>query len=390
MIQRAKLRLVMNHPYFAMTALKMEYVANDAVGTMSINSKAITYSPSWVNSLKIEEVEAVIAHEVLHYLLLHHVRGIGKDGDTWNEACDYVVNAELRKYFKLPAGNLYDPKFEGMDADTVYALLETDKANKQKQQQNQQDDGNDDGDDDSGSNQPQQGSDNQGSSDKNQPQNWGKVEAVKEDEAAEAEAEAKEAASEALNAAKQAGKGFSPALTAMLHEIIEPKKDWRALLNKFMAEIAKNDYTWAKPNRRYTSMGLYLPSLESLEIGKIVFAIDTSISVNENLLANFGGELKGIASMFSIPITVIHCDDDIRKVEELDIDTDLTPVGRGLTSFEPVFKYVNENLPDTKALIYFTDGFCHDKIEAPDYEVLWVIYGNPNFRWNFGEIINII
>ena len=79
----------------------------------------------------------------------------------------------------------------------------------------------------------------------------------------------------------------------------------------------------------------------------------------------------------------------MQKVEEVDEDSVITPVGRGGTSFTPAFDYVNDNLPETKMLIYFTDGFCRDKVEEPEYETLWMIYGNPTFKYHFGNVIHI-
>jgi predicted metal-dependent peptidase len=353
----------------------MEYVEDKSVGTASIGCKRriIKYNPDFVKSQNTGKNTTLIAHEVLHYYFLHHIRGIGKDPNDWNKACDYAVNAILRKAgFEMPEGHLYDPKFEDMYAEEIYKII-----HKDDEKENQQgDSGNGDGDDNN-------------ESDSNAPQNWGKVESPENsDDLAEAEAEAKQDAIEAMNVGKQAGK-LPGNLEEKLTELIEPQKNWRELLLKFIAEIAKNDYSWSKPNRRYLPSGLYLPQLESIELGKVVFAIDTSCSVDTKLLSSFVAEIKEAASLFNFPVTVIHCDTAVRKVEELDEDSEIIPVGRGGTSFYPVFDYVNDNLPDTKALVYFTDGECWDKLTEPEYEVLWVIYNNPHYKSDFGEIIHI-
>lgn len=371
-LQKAKTRLVMGHPYFAMTALKMEYIADESVGTMSIGTKNIKYAPSFVQSLHIDELTAVLAHEVLHYLLGHVIRGLGKDHDDWNEACDYVVNAILRKAnFKLPANHLYNPRYENMDAEQVYQIIHS-KKEKQDQQQ-------DSGDDGEGTGKSQ---------DKSLPQNWGKIEKPERDaNIKEIENEIREAAEAAKDSAKKQGKGISEMLEAVLKDVIEPKMSWREILQKFIAEIAKNDYSWQRPNNRYLPSGLYLPCLHSIEVGKVAFAIDTSMSVNDKLLAEFVAEMKEASSIFNFPVTVIHCDTQVRKVEELEFDSNIVPAGRGFTAFQPVFDYVNQEMPDVKALIYFTDGECSDVLKEPHYPVLWVIYNNPRFKAQFGEVI---
>jgi len=368
MLKKAKLRLILNHPFFATTALKMEYVEDKAVGTISITRKKITYNPDFIKRLNLDNNVALLAHEVLHYNLLHHIRAKGKDPDDWNKACDYAINPILLDSgFKLPKGYLYESRFNGKSADEIYKIIHQEK---EKKPENQDGDSGDEGQDDSA------------------PQNWGKVEAPAEDEIAEAEAEAKQDAAEAINIGKQAGK-LPSGIEEKITELIEPRKDWRELLLKFIAEIAKNDYDWTRPNNRYLVSGLYLPHLKSMELGKVVFAIDTSISVDRELLSAFVSEIKEASSLFNFPVTVIHCDTKVQKVEELDSDSEITPVGRGGTEFNPVFDYVNENLPDTKALVYFTDGDCWDKPAEPEYEVLWAIYGNPRFKIEFGEIVHM-
>jgi len=373
MLKRAKIQLILNHPFFATTALKMEYVEDETVSTMSVSQRKIKYNPEFIKSISRDECVAVLAHEVLHYNLLHHLRIKDKNADNWNKACDYAINPILRNSgFKLPNGHLYKPEFENKSAEEIYKII-----HKDDEKENQQgDSGNGDGD---GNNE----------SDSNAPQNWGKVESPENyDDLAEAEAEAKQDAIEAMNIGKQAGK-LPGNLEEKLTELIEPQKNWRELLLKFIAEIAKNDYSWSKPNRRYLPSGLYLPQLESIELGKVVFAIDTSCSVDTKLLSSFVAEIKEAASLFNFPVTVIHCDTAVRKVEELDEDSEIVPVGRGGTFFYPVFDYVNDNLPDTKALVYFTDGECWDKLTEPEYEVLWVIYNNKHYKSDFGEIIHI-
>jgi predicted metal-dependent peptidase len=370
MLKKAKMNLILNHPFFAQIALRMEYIEDEKVGTMSISRKAIRYSPTFVKSLRLEECVGVLAHEVLHYSLGHHARGKGKEQDRWNKACDYVINPILMENkLKLPSNCLYDPRFNGLNAEQVYQILEKEEGKEEKQ--------------------PQQDEKGSGKSDDNAPQNWGKVEEPEDGEEQVTEAEAKETTIQAMNAAKQAGKGINGAFEKAIKELLEPKKNWWELLQKYFAERAKNDYTWTRPNYKYLQMGLYLPSLHSLELGRIVFVIDTSGSMNTGLLAKVIAELKEAMKLFNLPVTVIHCDSEVRKVEELEQDSAIVPIGGGGTRFQPTFDYVTENLPDTKALVYFTDGFCRQKPTEPEYDTIWIVYDNPTFKMEFGNVIFI-
>ena len=392
MFQKAKIQLVLNHGFFAEVALKMKYVEDVSVGTVGINTTEIRYNPEFVKTLTPQERIAILAHEALHYLFLHHLRGKDKDQKDWNIACDYAINPILKDSgFQLPKNHLDLYEFHGKNAEAIYELIHKDK---QEKPQNESESGN--GEDKAGdqneSGNGKSGNDPQNSSGtgQNEPQDWGKVlEPTDDVNMAEAEAEAKQMALSAMQLAKQAGT-LPGGMEQIINEIIEPKQNWKELLLKFMAEKAKNDYSWIRPNPRYIQQGVYLPSLESLEFGKAVFTIDTSGSVDEDLLAQIFAELKEVAAVFNISLTVIHSDSKVQKVEEVDEDTVMKPVGGGGTRFQPAFDYVNENLPDTKVMIYFTDGYCSDKVDyEPEYETLWIIYDNPTFTYHFGTVIHI-
>lgn len=374
MFQRAKIQLVLNHSFFAEVALKMNYVEDASVGTVGINTTEIRYNPEFVKTLTLQERIGVLAHEALHYYFLHHLRGKGKDHSDWNKACDYAINPILKNEgFTLPKNHLDKIEFHGKSAEIIYGMIHKDQQN-----ESQSDNG------ESGGN-PQ----NSSGTGQSEPQDWGKVlEPADDVNMAEAEAEAKQMALSAMNNAKKAGH-LPESIESVIQDILDPKQNWKELLLKFMAEKAKNDYSWVRPNPRYIQQGVYLPSLESLEFGKAVFTIDTSGSIDEDLLAQIFAELKEVAAVFNISLTVIHSDSKVQKVEEVDEDTVMKPVGGGGTRFQPAFDYVNENLPDTKVMIYFTDGYCFDKVDEPDYETLWIVYNNPTFTYNFGTIIHV-
>ena len=86
------------------------------------------------------------------------------------------------------------------------------------------------------------------------------------------------ATQQAAQAAKMAGK-LPRSLARYVEELLEPVVDWREALRQFVDQIARNDYTWTRPNSRYFSRGLILPSLYNQEIPPLVVAVDTSGSI---------------------------------------------------------------------------------------------------------------
>lgn len=366
-LEKAKIGLILNEPFFASAALQLEYREDSTIETCGVNGKVIRYNPDFFLSFPPEMRKTLIVHEIMHVILLHHLRIGGKDPKTWNEACDYVVNPLIKNAgFQLPEGALFNHKFANMSAEDVYKLLQQQKQ-KEEEQENQN------------------GNENEKSN--NGPESFGKVEAPPETEdLKQMEQEAKQMALSAYNAAKQAGQVHG-GMKEIITDLVEPKHDWIETLSRFACEIAKNDYTWTKPNPRYVPSGMYLPALESLEIIRVVFIMDTSGSMDKERLKSVITEMKEIMIIFNITVSVIHCDTKVQKVEELTQDDEIVPVGRGGTCFQPAFDYVTKNLEDTKAIVYFTDGDAGDRFKDPECPVLWAVYGNERFKPDFGEVI---
>lgn len=392
-LKKAKVNLILNEPFFATLLLPIETIEDNTINTCCINGKQIKFNPDFIDSLPQNEVVSLLAHEIMHVAMLHHLRAGNKEHDLWNKACDYAINPLLKQHdFILPDHALIDSKYDNSSAEQIYKELYEDKQEQEQGQEpdNQSGEGsqNDNGNGQADENNNQQ-PDSQG-----QPQKtgakWGEVEQLTTNlsEIAEAESEMKQQLVQAVEAAKQAGKG-SAGLQKLVSDLLETKVNWREVLERFICEIARNDYTWSKPNPRYFHAGLYLPKLENMEVGNIIFIIDTSGSVNELILTQFTSELKEAMSIFNSPVTVIHSDWEVQKVEQLDPDNDISPVGGGGTDFRPAFDYINDNDLMPRAAIYLTDGYCSRYPEEPEYPVLWAVYNNNSFNPPFGEVIEI-
>ena len=91
-----------------------------------------------------------------------------------------------------------------------------------------------------------------------------------------------------------------------------------------------------------------------------------------------------------VPHPVIWCDTEI-SVQVISDPKELEPQGGGGTMFSPVFKWVNKNKPQTKGVVYVTDGYCSDFGPEPEYPVLWVLtQENQGFQPPFGEVVCVI
>ena len=92
--------------------------------------------------------------------------------------------------------------------------------------------------------------------------------------------------------------------------------------------------------------------------GHIVVAVDTSSSVGQEEYAALMSELTGICEDAAPDnVTVIYCNTSITRVDTFEdpediTEQDLARLGGGGTSFDPPFKYVEDNDLDVDSFIY--------------------------------------
>ena len=158
-----------------------------------------------------------------------------------------------------------------------------------------------------------------------------------------------------------------------------------------MFSLSKDDYSWRKPNRRFISQGIILPSLYSEGIGKIDFAIDTSGSVSQEDFNRFISEIGYVFQRFNPKeIGIMQFDSVLQsndKVVSMQDFMKLEFQGGGGTQIEPVLEAYKES--SAKALIVLTDGYLYHGEELdPKKPVVWCIYDNPRFVPKFGTAIH--
>jgi predicted metal-dependent peptidase len=360
--QKAKIALLLDQPFFGSLLMNLE-CRKAPVETMSTNGKDLKWSEKFVEILQPVEIKSVLAHEVLHCALLHHLRRGNRDTKAWNVACDYVVNQIIidSPGFQLPQGALIDPSFKGKCAEELYQ--EPQPGDKQN-------------------NKPGQGSPSCGEVEDSPEQS-------DESKVKEEEANWKVALTQATNMAKAMGK-LPAGMERLVEEVLNPKTPWQEVLKNLVREIFKNDYCWSRPNRRYLQSGFIMPSLYSENLGPLVIGIDTSGSIDDTLLNKFISEVESIVhECRPSKVILIDCDTEIGKIQEFE-PGDILPRkfgGGGGTSFRPVFDYV-KTIEDPVGLIYLTDLEGSFPKEEPSYPVFWATYGGCS-RYPWGTLVPI-
>jgi len=360
----ARMKLLVEQPFFAYLALHLELVEG-RTHTAGVDGRHFFYNPEYIRTLSNRadkpEIQGLWCHEVLHLALDHLGRRGTREGLRWNIACDYAVNAIIKRAaaenpegLVLPEGCLYDESFENMSAEEIYPLIKTLDV-------------------------------------------WvcGKFwhddhdlweEATTEEERKTLAREWKERVSRAAHTARQQGK-LPGHLETLVEDLIEPRLDFSKYLRNFVLTASKNDYRLSPPHKKHLWRGFYMPSFYGEAI-EIAVAVDTSGSINDEEIKFALSEIWGICQQFTNhTLHLIQCDAQIQDYTVLKEFDELPRKvkGRGGTDFRPVFDLIRTKNLNISALIYFTDTYGTFPEQAPPYPVLWVIWQERDVP--FGEKI---
>lgn len=363
-IVKARTKLLLDFPWFGSLSMRLGIESSDKIETVDVDGTRMRYNPAFADSLSDQHLVAVMAHEVMHCALLHPFRRNGRDSKLWNQACDYAINSQLVSAgFHLPDNALLDTQFDGLSADVIYARL----ANKPKDPDN--------------GNKPDTGtiSDPQPTPASGQPKPM-------------TESDWAVATQQASAVSKAAGK-LSEGLAESVKAAQKSPADWLSILREFVEDLSPSDYSWIHPNRRFAATGLYLPGILKQNLGHVAIAVDTSGSIDTNLLALFANELNSIFSEAKpSKITVLYCDSQVQKIQEFEpcAEFELSAIGRGGTAFQPVFDAISKFDSPPACLLYFTDLDSSDSPSQPsDYSTLWVTPLSVTRHPPFGSAVRI-
>lgn len=367
-LTKARIALVLDHPFFGSLLMRLKMVEDNTCKTLWTDSKVIGYNPEYVASLNQFTLAAALAHEIIHIANGHCWRGLGFESGKWNKAADHVTNHLLKDSgFHIPDNWLCDAQYKGMSAEGIYQIMPVEQKNES--------------DDEDDSAQP-------GKSDNDQP---GEARAIAKDGTEDqVEAEWKLAISQAAKSAKMYGK-LPAGLERLVSEVTKVDSEWESQLLRFAVEKSTNDYTWTKPNRQYIQRRLYLPSLESPQLGALFVGIDTSTSITDEILNKFAGHLNAIFDQAKPrEVVVVYVDTEVNRVDKFEQGDviELTPCGGGGTDFRPFFDHIAELDEVPVCAIYLTDTEGCFPDQEPDYPVLWGSI-KENATVPFGELIYI-
>ena len=362
--------------------------------TAKTNGRDAFYGRTFVDMLSDKELAFLVLHENMHKCYRHLTtwRALYEiDKSIANQACDYVINIQLHDMdsgetmIAMPRDKttrkhigLIDVKFRGMDTKQVFDILM-----KKKQEGG--------GGGGGGGEQTDSESDSPGLDE----HDW--------QGAKEMSTEAvKELTQEIESALRQggiyAGKVGGDMLRSV-QEMLEPKVDWREVLRRFVRTSLKDrdSPSWRKAHKNYLWQDIILPSIVGKRMKHLVVAMDTSGSIQGEMLSMFMGELnKVVLSTNPERVDMLYWDTEVAGHETHKGDAKLIvsktkPKGGGGTNPDCIPEFMlSKSLGKADALVVLTDGYMSSdprRWAGLGLPILWCIIGSDSFKIPRGQVV---
>ena len=184
----------------------------------------------------------------------------------------------------------------------------------------------------------------------------------------------------------------------VIKELTEPQTDWREILSTFIQEEVV-DYSFSPPDKRYGDSPFFLPDFNDTDvtIKDVLFMIDTSGSMSDDLITLAYSEVKGALDQFDNKLNGMlgFFDADVVPPVPFCDEESLFSIkvsGGGGTDFAPIFSYVKNEMTDNlpSIIIILTDGYAPFPHESCSLgiPVLWLL-NNESVTPPWGRIARI-
>lgn len=404
----SRMRILCSHGFYGLLLMNMVYAVDEKTPTAWTDGYRITFGTKFLDDLSDSELDFIMMHEILHVALQHCLRGSDiNDHERFNIACDIVVNSNILLENNLNKNSITLAKYgesmhvapdgvEGYNytAEQVFNMLTPNKNKK-----NPQGDG-------------AKGSKGRGKSEKGSDGKYGsalgralqtegeaRAKGIWDDHSHWGDIEDEEAlrdvwvkrfedAVKAISIRDPSNtRGLLPAFAKRhLDELMKPQTDWKTVLNDFVQEEVC-DYSFSPPDRRFDDNPFFLPDFNEKEdtVEDILFMIDTSGSMSDDMVTAAYSEIKGAIDQFNGRLKgwLGFFDAAIIKPKPFESEEAfrlIRPAGGGGTDFQIIFEYVNKFMQDKPpvSIIILTDGFAPFPKEklANGIPVLWLINNN--------------
>lgn len=406
----SRTRVLAKYGFLGLLLMHMKMALDESIETAATDAEYIYFSPKFLNELSDNELDFILMHEILHVVLKHCFRDGDRIPELFNIACDIVINSIILQEHGFDLKSITLDKYgtsmhiapdgkEGCNytAEEVYEMLEKKMSNKGMKGKNGSD--NNSQGSSSSSNSSDSDGDTGGTSNSKTIDDHSKWK-EKSGETKDKEVEWDNRVYEAIKAIERqneaSGAGNMPAyMERIINKLTTPQIDWRYVLNEFIQEEI-NDYTFLPPDYRYSG-DFFLPSYSDKDdiVKNVLFMIDTSGSMTNEMITYAFSEVYGAIAMFDGKLSgklgffdyVVHNVVDFNDVSDI---VKIKPMGGGGTSFESVFEYVDRMDEPPVMIIILTDGQApYPKLDSSyNIPILWLI-NNDLITPPYGKVARI-
>jgi predicted metal-dependent peptidase len=356
-------RTLIYFPIFKIIISNIKFIEKNSVNTACTNCNTIYYNSDFFQTISLDEQVSVIAHELMHITLKHISRMEDRDIEIWNYATDAVINQIIKKNgLPLVEGVIDCPDALDYSAEEYYEMVK---------------------------NRPdcdELMSKYRHAKEESFVASHDKWDSKEEEEVTEdipnitehniTDVNKKLVHDENQDIRDGLGRGAIGSDSKKIDTVgsSAPVIDWKTFLQRKKKKIVSTDYNLHQGE--FDEEGIYKYPFELIRKANIEILIDTSGSVDDELVKAFLRECKNIFDDFEIKIgcfdTEFYGFHSIKDKEELD---SFTIEGRGGTDFDVAVKSFSKK---ASLKIIFTDGY--DNVSVDSNDVIWIVYGNTNFK----------
>lgn len=388
----SKMRILCNNGFYGLLLMHMKYGLDAECGTAYTDGKVIRFDPKFLDELNDDELDFIMMHVILHVALKHCFRGRELEKELYNIACDIVVNSNILLSNNMDtrtitlrsdgeAMHLAPNGKEGYEytAEEVYNMLQKNLGmNNAKLQSN--------------------GKTKNTTNIIDNHTKWQQIEKNKELE--ELWISRLDEVSKTIEIRDSIiNRETMPAFAQRrLKELKNAQTDWREILIDFLQEEVV-DYSFMPPDRRFDDCPFFLPDFNDKDIKpeNILFMIDTSASMKDDMVTAAYSEVKGAIEQFNGKLIGMLGFFDAAVIEPVPFENEeefemIKAIGGGGTNFQIIFNYVKEYMTDNLpvSIIILTDGYAPfpKESEAMGIPVIWLL-NNEKVNPPWGKVARI-
>jgi predicted metal-dependent peptidase len=394
-LQEAKLRFFFQEIWFGPLLNQIDYkvTTSPLVKTACTDGKVAYFSLQFMQTLTLDELVFVLAHELLHCLLDHLARkGVSRRKSVWNYACDYAINAMLIKYkIGTPIkGILHNPDYAGLTADEIYEFLGEINRNKSANTAFEQE---------------QKAT----SIDEHmEPDEFAVIEetSIKDSTFSESKEETQQTGDidwrqviqEALDKKDTSDPSLLDECANLYRDYYKSSTDWRGELREFLRTKLEYDMSYNRPHRKTQGSGMILPTQRREDTLHLAIALDTSGSMQDRWISQFLAEVVNILdSYINVKIDLWSFNEQVKNAISIDaseLESIVNYKARctGGTSYGANWQFLEEQDLDPDVFIILTDGEPNDEDwgePSTHCECLFAIIGSTDIVAPYGRTLYI-